>query len=90
MSENRFQNYEENQAQYLVETLGRLTDHLAWLDPFYQEVARYSLNHLDLLNKIEESLRDDRLCEELLESFAEEKNVELFSIFMFLHKKRYR
>ena len=36
-------------------------------------MARYSLNHLDLLNKIEESLRDDRLCEELLESFAEEK-----------------
>ena len=90
MSENRFQNYEENQAQYLVETIGRLAEHLEYLDPFYQEVARYSLNHLELLNKIEESLQDDRLCEELMQTFAEEENVELYAIFMFLHRKRYR
>ena len=90
MSENRFQNFEENQAQFLVETMGRLADQLNGLDPFYKDVARWTLDHLEILNQMEESLRDDRLCEKMMQTFAEQEKVELFAIFMFLHKKRYR
>lgn len=90
MSENRFQNYEENQAGYLVEIMGRLADQLNYLDPFYKDVAKWTLDHLEILNQMEESLRDDRLCEKLMQTLAEQEQAELFAVFMFLHKKRYQ